>query len=269
MSHLEKTKDELSVELGELRLRISDLEKEQMEWKRSKETLIESEQNFRAISENANDGILIAAGEGLHVFANERAAEITGYNVSELLETTIKDLAHPDDFDEIIERYRNIVEGMPFSRQYETRLIRKDGKAIPVEVASAKTAWRGQPADIVIFRDITERKEAEAALRESEARLRTVIESLPFDFFLIDQTGRYVMQNSTCRENWGNLLGKRPEDLEVNEETLALWTNNNSRAFGGEVVEGEVSFKAGEEKRYYHNIISPIHEGERYKASWE
>ncbi|MCG6981524.1 MAG: PAS domain S-box protein [Deltaproteobacteria bacterium] len=261
MSHAGKTKDELLAELGELRLKISDLEKEQMEWKRSKEKLIESEQNFRAISENANDGILIAAGEGLHVFANERAAEITGYPVSELLETTIKDLAHPDDFDEIMKRYRNIVEGMPFSRQYETRMIRKDGKALPVEVASARTAWQGQPADIVILRDITERKQAEAALRESEARLRTAIESLPFDFFFIDQTGRYVMQNSTCRENWGNLLGKRPEDLEVDEETLALWTNNNSRAFGGEVVEGEVSFKAGEEKRYYHNIISPIHEG--------
>jgi PAS domain S-box-containing protein len=266
MSQARKTKDQLLVELGELRLRISELEKQQMDWRQSKEKLVESEQNFRAISENANEGILIAAGEGLHVFANERAAEITGYSVSELLESTIKDLAHPDDFDEIMKRYRNIVEGIPFTRQYETRLIRKDGKAVPVEVASARTVWRGQPADIVIFRDITERKQAEAALRESEARLRTAIESLPFDFFLIDKTGRYVMQNSTCRENWGDLIGRRPENLQVDEETLALWENNNNRAFGGEVVEGEVSFKVGGKNKYYHNIISPIREGDEIQG---
>jgi len=261
MKDANKTKEQLLHELEKLRQRTSQLEKEKSEWKGNEEILRQGEQTFRDISENANDGILIAAGEGQHVFANERAAEISGYSVSELLETTIKDLAHPADFDEIMTRYRNIVEGMPFPRQYETRIIRKDGKVVPVEVSSTRTAWRGKPADIVIFRDMTEREQAEAAVRESEARLRTAVESLPFDFFLIDKSGHYVMQNSTCRENWGNLIGKSPEDIEVDEKTSALWKNNNSRAFAGEVVEGEVSFKVGGKKKFYHNIISPIHEG--------
>ncbi len=260
MNDANKTKEQLLNELGDLRQRIYELEKRQTEWKQTEETLRESEQNFRAVADNANDGILIAADEGIHVYANKRAAKITGYSVSELLKTTIKDLAHPDDFEKIVERYKTIVAGKPFPRQYETRVITKGGKAVSVEVASARTLWRGKPADIVIFRDITERKRAEAALRESEARLRTAIESLPFDFFLMDKTGRYVMQNSTCRQRWGDVVGKRLEDLKVDDKTLALWKNNNRKAFGGEVVEGEVSFKVGGKKGYYHNIISPIHE---------
>jgi PAS domain S-box-containing protein len=255
-----KTKEHLLKELEALRQRILELEAEQVAWKSDREALLESEQNFRAIAENANDGIIIAADEGIHVYANKRAAEITGYSVAGLLKTTIKDLAHPEDFDRVMERYKTIVEGKPYARQYETRLVRKDGESAPVEVASARTLWRGRPADIVILREITERKQAETALRESEARLRTAIESLPFDFFCLDKTGRYVMQNSTCRERWGDVLGKRPEDLEVDEETLALWKKNNRKAFAGEIVRGEVSFKVGGKEGYYQNIISPIHE---------
>ena len=68
------------------------------------------------------------------------------------------------------------------------------------------------------------------------------------------------MQNSTCRERWGDVIGKRPEDLEVDKETLALWKRNNRKAFAGEIVRGEVSFKVGGKEGYYQNIISPIYE---------
>jgi PAS domain S-box-containing protein len=257
-----KTKEELFGELSALRRRVADLEALRAEQKRTETALLESEQNFRAIVENVNDGIMLVAGEdGTHVYANKRTAEITGYSVSELLETSIQDLAPPDDYQRLMERFRTIVEGRHFDPGHEANLVRKDGKVIPVAVTSAKIVWRDQPADLVVFRDITERKKAESALQESEARLRTAMESLPFDFFCIDKTGRYVMQNSTCRERWGDLLGKRPEDLEVEEETLALWSQNNRKAFAGEIVTGEVSFKVGGKEGYYQNIISPIHEG--------
>jgi PAS domain S-box-containing protein len=266
MSHARKTKAQLLVELGELRLRISELKKEQMEWRQSKGIPIESEKNFRELAENANDGIMIAVGDGLHVYANRRAAEIMGYSDSELRQKTIKDLVHPDELEKVAKRYKTIIEGGLFPEQYETRIVRKNGGSAPLEVTSARTVWHGEPADLVIFRDITERKQAEAALRESEARLRTAIESLPFDFFCIDKSGRYVMQNSTCRKHWGDLLGKRPEDLEVDEVTLALWKKNNRKAFAGEIVRGEVSFKVAGKKGHYQNIILPIHEGEEIKG---
>ncbi len=104
------------------------------------------------------------------------------------------------------------------------------------------------------------------AVRESENRLRTAVESLPFDFFLIGPDGRYVMQNSVCRRNWGDGVGKRPEDLRPDDRTLALWQANNRRAFAGEVVEGEVAFESAAGTRYCYNIVSPIRDGDEIRG---
>jgi len=139
--------------------------------KEMENALKESEKKFRTLAENANDGILIASGNGEHVYANKRASEITGYSISELLETKIKNLAHPDDFEKIKDRYCKIISGKSFQKQYETRIFRKDGKEITIEVASARSDWGGQPADIVVLRDITERIKAEETLRTAHDEL--------------------------------------------------------------------------------------------------
>ncbi len=95
--------------------------------------------------------------------------------------------------------------------------------------------------------ELAERKRAEAALRESEVRFRTAIESIPFDVFIIDTTHRYVLQNSTCRKNWGDVIGKHPEEVTDDAQQLALWASNNRRAFAGEIIEGEVLQTVGGE----------------------
>ena len=141
------------------------------ERKQAEETLRASEENFRVVVENASDAILIATGGGSHVYENQQAAEITGYCVAELLKTTIQDLIHPDEREKIMEIYRRRLEGEPAPRLYETTIIRKDGKSVPIEVAGAKTVWQGKTADMVFFRDITERKRAE----EERERLLTEI----------------------------------------------------------------------------------------------
>ncbi len=139
--------------------------------KRAEEALRESEENFRSLAENAFDGILIASGEGAHVYANAQLAEITGYSIAELLKTTIKDLAYPDEFNKVMERYIGRLEGKPVLRQYETIAVRKDGKSVPIELTATNTAWQGQPADLVFVRDITERKRAEEERRRLLAEL--------------------------------------------------------------------------------------------------
>ena len=140
----------------------------------AEEALRLSEENFRALAENATDGILVSVGEGSHVYGNRQAAEITGYSVAELLKTTIKDLAHPDEFEKLMQIYRRRIEGKPVPSRYETVIVRKDGKGVPIEVAGAKTVWQGKTADMVFFRDITQRKQVEENLRSSTEQLRAL-----------------------------------------------------------------------------------------------
>jgi len=103
-------------------------------------------------------------------------------------------------------------------------------------------------------------------LEQSENRLRAAVESLPFDFFLIEKDGRYAMQNTVCKQHWGNIVGKCPEDIFHDKHTLELWQRNNRRAFAGEVVKEEVILKSNTEKGYYYNIISPIRTGDEIQS---
>jgi PAS domain S-box-containing protein len=141
------------------------------ERKRAEDALKASEENFEAVARNAFDGIVITAGEGAHVYANERATEITGYSAAELVKTTMKDLVHPDEFEKISERYRRRLEGRAAPSPYETVIIRKDGRSVPIELAATRTIWQRNPADVVFIRDITERKRVEDALRRRAEEL--------------------------------------------------------------------------------------------------
>ena len=183
--------------------------------KETEKALKEREENFRTLAENANDGILIAVGGGEYVYANQRAAEITGYGVFELLRTTIQDLVHPDDFGKIEETYRHIFEGKEFQRQFETTIIRKDGNEVPIEITSAGSIWYGQPAAIVIFRDIAERVRAKKALQKAHHELELRVKERTKDLEL--KTKSLEEMNTAMKV----LLKKREEDkIEIEDNVL-------------------------------------------------
>jgi PAS domain S-box-containing protein len=138
--------------------------------------LRESETNFRAIAENANDGILIAIQRGEYVYSNRRASEITGYSIPELLTMSYKDLAHPDEINRVGDIFKNRIDGKSVQQSYETLITKKDKTNIPIEVTGAKTLWRGQSAIIVAIRDITLRKRFEEALGKINSELERRVE---------------------------------------------------------------------------------------------
>jgi len=145
--------------------------------KKAEADLQRSEQSFKAISENAHDGIIVALRNGACIYANKRASEITGYAINEILKTGIEGFAHPAESLKLSERRKKILAGENVPNQYDTVIIHKNGNAVPIEITSARTWWYGQTADIFVFRDIAERKRAEKALSESEEWHRALVEA--------------------------------------------------------------------------------------------
>ena len=181
------------------------------------EQLQASEANFRALADNANDGILITAGSGGDtVYANRRIAEMTGWSVEELLKKSMRDYIAPDTFTDEIKRYNQILEGLPCLDHYEITTNRKNGSAIPVEMTISRTLWHGQPAVITIVRDITERKKRdEEFIRACKLKsLSTLAGGIAHDFNNL-LTG--ILGNASIARtfvNPGDKLHKIMTDLE-------------------------------------------------------
>ncbi|MGA2936367.1 MAG: PAS domain S-box protein [Syntrophobacteraceae bacterium] len=114
--------------------------------------------------------------------------------------------------------------------------------------------------------ELAERKRVEESLRQNEARFPATIENLPFDLWMLGSDGFYIMQNSTCKIRYGEIIGKRPEDVCPDNDTLQIWKNNHRRAFNGEVVEGEVRFVFDGDERFYRNIVCPVRDGNEIRG---
>ncbi len=135
--------------------------------------LQENEKNFRAIAENARDGIIITDDRGECVYANKQASDMTGYTVEELGSIRMKDMAHPDILSRVIEKFERNSGGLFPEKRCETALVRKDQTSLPIELTVSKTTWHGLPARIIFFHDIAERKK-----REEESIKTSKLESL-------------------------------------------------------------------------------------------
>lgn len=131
--------------------------------KEAERALRESEENFRKLAENANDGIVILTGKkACCVYGNLRAAQLLGYTLEEMTALELGDVVVSEELPIVAERYQKRLAGKESPPQYEITLKKKDGTRIPFELAAAKTTWQGEPADLIILRDLTERKRAEA-----------------------------------------------------------------------------------------------------------
>ena len=94
--------------------------------------------------------------------------------------------------------------------------------------------------------------------RISELRLRTAIESLPFDFYIVNEKGRCIIQNSTCRKRWGDLLGKKVIDMVLDKNDLKIWKKIQRTVLKGDIFEGEVCMQGDDREGIYYNISLPI-----------
>ncbi|UCE26940.1 MAG: PAS domain S-box protein [Candidatus Coatesbacteria bacterium] len=127
---------------------------------RAEKSLKESEEKYRSLVEQAIDGIAIIQ-DGRFLFANRAAARMLGYTPDELAGTEFTEIVVPEVHDELVDRYRRRIAGENVPPIYETKLLRRDGATIDVEINAGVFDYNGRPADLAFARDIRERKRAE------------------------------------------------------------------------------------------------------------
>jgi PAS domain S-box-containing protein len=140
------------------------------ERRRAEDALRESEEKYRSLAELSPDGIVVHRG-GTILYANPAVARIMGLEPEALIGAGILDHIHPEDRASTESRTEMVQDGGLTAPFRELRLL-VDGGVVYAETAGAPVHWEGAPAVQVIVRDVTERKRAGAALRESEERLR-------------------------------------------------------------------------------------------------
>ncbi len=166
--------------------------------KRAEAALTESEEKFRNLVERANDGIVILQA-GIVKYANPAAARALGYEYLEELDQPFIKYFHPMARARMLEIYKKRMAGEEVPTFYDTSLIRKDGDEIVVEVNAGIIDFSGQPADLVIMRDVTERRRIEAQLEESELKFRSVVENAQEGITVIQGRGLKYVNQCTLR----------------------------------------------------------------------
>lgn len=129
-----------------------------------------SEQNFRAIAENAYDGIMIIDDSEKIVFSNDRALKIIQIGKNELLQKKFTDIFVPYNNGKGRPKKPSFKNEYPF--KYQSQLTGKKGNLIYVDVTAARTTWQEKKASLVFIKDITEQKMAEEVLRQSYENLQ-------------------------------------------------------------------------------------------------
>jgi len=168
----------------------------------------QAEEQYRTLVERASDAIVIIQKEKT-VHRNPIYEDLIGYKVTETEDCSFLDFVVPEDRDVVREHYHKRLKGETVPEGYEVRLMTRSGRSVTMEVKPGLIEYKGEPATMVVMRDISERREAAEALRESEERFRTIFEKSRDAICVIDEEGHYLMVNEAMCE----LTGVSREEL--------------------------------------------------------
>ncbi|MCF6269652.1 MAG: PAS domain S-box protein [Melioribacteraceae bacterium] len=188
--------------------------------KQAEEALKESEEKFSAITEQSSEGIALSTPEGDYVFVNQAFCKMMGYSKDELLQMTV--------FDVKKDKSEKAKEGFKKSKSkksgaiIEVELQRKDKSSFPSEITGKPIKIGDKDMVLGIVKDITERKQAEEALRKSRNKYQNLFEKSK-DPILIIQDGKFVDCNDATVEmlkynNKSDLLQTHPSQLSPEKQ---------------------------------------------------
>ena len=189
---------------------LEDLTRENEARKKSEEALRESQEKFKGVFENSIMGISLTAPDGkLH--ANKAICDMLGYTETELTKLKWQDITHPDDIESTQEMVDLILSKQRSSAEWEKRYLHKNGNIVWVDISSVLTSDSAgkEPYFITTIIDITQRKHAELAIKESERRFRDMLENIELVAISLDNYGNITFCNDYCLK----LTGWRTEEV--------------------------------------------------------
>jgi PAS domain S-box-containing protein len=233
----EKEEQELFGEVvGDIAFALYSMEQEG-ERKRAEEALRRSEQNFRDSIENSPLGIRIVTADGETLYANRALLDIWGYSSIEELEAVPRNQRYtPESYAQHQERKEKRSRGEFVPASYEISIVRKDGEVRNLVVSRGEVQWNGKRQFQVAYQDITERKRAEEALRQSMQKYRLLADNANDIIWTMDMNLKFTYMSPSVERIRGYTVEEvmqqsveeifTPSSLEialkVYEEELAI-----------------------------------------------
>ena len=174
----------------------------------TRDALRASEEKYRLLIENAGEAVFVAQ-DGVFKFANLATARILGRTTDEMRDQPFAELVHAEDRAMVISRHRRRVAGEEdIERGYAFRVLHTDGSPRWVEINAVRIEWEGRPATLNFASDITARRAAEEARRESEERFRRIFEESPIGMVTVGLDFRFTRANGTFCDMIGYTEGE-------------------------------------------------------------
>jgi len=194
--------------------------------KKKEADLRESEDRFRTLFDNLTDAVFVAEPEGRRlVDCNASACTLLGKTRDEILGMDATQL-HPED--RVEQTMRDFEDHARGDRKVvESEVVHKDGSRIPVEINSSMAVIKGETMVIGLFRDVSEHYMADQALRESEERYRTLVETTPVAVSVSDMKGRFLYVSDRAVELSGH---DSPADLVGRNSFETVHPDDRDRA---------------------------------------
>jgi diguanylate cyclase (GGDEF)-like protein/PAS domain S-box-containing protein len=190
-----------------------------------REPRTDSEERFQDTIEMAAIGVAHVGLDGRFLYVNQWLCGLLGYTREELLARTFKDISHPEDRDASDPYRAKLMSGELSSFRREKRYLRKDGSVVWVSLSIAlRRAPDGAPLHtITVIEDVSARREAERALRESQALLEKIIDNIPTGVQVKSAVDfRMLMWNKAAEAVWGvprgEVIGRTNHDLWPRED---------------------------------------------------
>ncbi|HMD88881.1 MAG TPA: PAS domain S-box protein, partial [Anaerolineaceae bacterium] len=176
------------------------------ERKQAEQALHESEQRYRSIFDGVQDAVFVESLDGRILDANPYACELFGYTHEQFLTKKVADLVPSED--KIVPFNLKESSNIPL-HEVETVNVRANGQEFPVELTIRLQNYNGQQVYFVVLRDISERKQAEGALRESEERFRSTFEQAAVGIAHVAADGYFLRVN----QRYCDIVGYSPEEM--------------------------------------------------------